>query len=62
MLLHTGNKMAKQFPANALANLALDASNRVMMVRAGAIGPLVALLQTGDEMAKEYAAMGLAKF
>ena len=50
---------AKEQAAKALAVLACEADNRVAIVQAGALGPLIALLREGSAGAREAAAGAL---
>ena len=58
-LLRDGSEGAKEQAACALSNLALNAENKVAIVRAGALEPLVPLLRDGSAGAKENAARAL---
>ena len=58
-LVQSGTDGQKEKAARALANLALNAKNRVLIAQAGAIAPLVTL-QSGTAGQKKYAAGALA--
>jgi vacuolar protein 8 len=55
----SGTDGQKQYAAGALANLAANAKNQVLIAQAGAIAPLVTLVQSGTAGQKENAAAAL---
>ena len=59
-LLRNGTADCKEHAARALANLAVDAANRVSIVAAGAVAPLIELIRSGTIGCKEQAAAVLA--
>ena len=58
-LLRTGDAEGRTQAAWALGNLAVNDDNKVAIVRAGAVEPLVQLLRTGDAEGRTQAARAL---
>jgi len=58
----SGTEEQQEYAALALANLAVNANNKVAIAEAGGIAPLVALAASGTEKQKEYAAQALLHF
>ena len=59
-MMERGTDDQKEWAAGALANLALDAGNRVAIAQAGGVPPLIALVEGGTDGQKERAAEALA--
>ena len=56
---HNGTAGQKEYAAGTLWNLALNDENKVLIAQAGAIAPLVTLVQSGTDRQKESAAWAL---
>ena len=56
----SGTDAQKEDAAMALGKLASNADNRIAIIKAGGIGPLVTLVRDGTDEQKKYAAMALS--